>query len=622
MIGSVLDKYEVLQKIGEGGMATVYRGLHTTLHRSVAVKVLHPHLSSSTRNRKRFAREARAIEQLHHPNILEIFDYSGEHNDECYIITEYVEGLTLTELVDNQGRLPSEVVSQIGISLSAALGYAHQQGVLHRDLKPDNVMLRADGEVKLMDFGIARFLDEAQVTLTGALVGSPSFMSPEQAKEMDLDHRSDLFSLGTLLYFLVSGELPFKGSNPSLILRNIIEGNRRPLTEACPEASPELAEVIETLLSVHPEDRPSSAVWVEEQLRDSLEMLDFPLGGDWSLASYLSDPTAYTVRWESWLKDALLERGRAKIAEGDHLTALTLFNRLLTIEEDNPEALALIQEFHGVNDQPLHRRWVWALVGFLLLSTLSASLWWTTQYEASQTAPPPVSEITSPVFKVAELGPPDLAAPKPKASATLAEATPSDRALEQAAPDVKAKPRRSQRKRARTKINASAAPQPKSDIAAAKPSEIGSLAPACVSFRSPRVFAEIYHKGTKVGHTRSLRCITLPSGSVELTFKGSTVEETTKSFEFAPGETIDRLVVSLERAPATLRFPKRYDAGCVVILDGTPKGSLGTLGYATEIPSPQAPHQVSLVCGDATFSAAYDGLDYPDVLFHEGDGLP
>ncbi len=242
MIGSTIDKYEVLQKVGEGGMATVYLGRHTTLKRMVAVKVLHPHLSASTRNRQRFAREARAIEHLDHENILQIFDYSGSDAEDCFIVTEFVSGQTLAALLQDRGMIPSELAAIIGVHLCQALAYAHRSGIVHRDLKPENVMLRDDGVVKLMDFGIARFLDESTVTMTGALIGSPAYMSPEQALERKVDSRSDLFSLGSLLFHLVTGRLPFPGTNPSIILRNIIEGKRPEVLELQPGVSPQVAD--------------------------------------------------------------------------------------------------------------------------------------------------------------------------------------------------------------------------------------------------------------------------------------------------------------------------------------------------------------------------------------------
>ncbi|MBA2320828.1 MAG: serine/threonine protein kinase, partial [Deltaproteobacteria bacterium] len=348
VIGSFLDKYEVLEKVGEGGMATVYRGRHATLNRDVAIKVLHPHLSSSTRNRKRFAREARAIEHLRHPNILEIFDYSGTDAGECYIVTEFVLGDTLSALLWRRGRLPPEVAASMALDLSRALSYAHREGILHRDLKPDNVMIRSDGTVKLMDFGIARFLDESQVTMTGALVGSPAYMSPEQAKEGKLDVRSDLFSLGTLLFQTTTGQLPFSGSNPSVILKNIVEGNRPAVVELVPAISPALADVIERLMASQREDRFDSSEAVVHALEGVLSEsgIDRSLP-EWSLSAYLQAPEAWEQRLEAHLRTFLLARGKSLLDAGDHLAALRLFNRLLSMDAENGEVLALVGRLHG-----------------------------------------------------------------------------------------------------------------------------------------------------------------------------------------------------------------------------------------------------------------------------------
>ena len=184
-----------------------------TLDREVAVKVMHPHLASSENNRTRFEREAKAIERVEHPNILQIYDYSGRDAESAWIITEYINGPTLRELLDDVGAMMPEPAAIIAWRLCQALQAAHSHGIVHRDLKPENVMFDAAGEVKLMDFGIARVLTDVQVTMTGALIGSPAYMSPEQATDGDLDARSDLFSLGTVIYRMVTGTLPFRGES-------------------------------------------------------------------------------------------------------------------------------------------------------------------------------------------------------------------------------------------------------------------------------------------------------------------------------------------------------------------------------------------------------------------------
>jgi len=378
LIGTVLDKYEILQKIGEGGMASVYRGRHVTLGRDVAIKILHPHLSSAERNRQRFAREARAIEHLHHDNILRIFDYSGAEAEDCYIVTEFVDGRTLQELLVDHGPLRSEVVAMLGMKLADALQYAHDLGIIHRDLKPENVMLRRDGTVKLMDFGIARFLDEMHLTLTGALVGSPAYMSPEQAMERVLDPRSDLFSLGTLLFHLSTGQLPFAGNNPSIVLRNIIEGRRPGVSDLAPGVSGALADLINALLQTDPGDRPRTAADVRDRLALVLDEVDIdPTDSNWALQTWLLDPDGYRERLDARLRDVLLEKGKQHLEQRDHLGALQLFNRLLSIDEDNEEVLALVQGMHSppTSTRRAGRWWAGGLALVVVAAGLSWALW-------------------------------------------------------------------------------------------------------------------------------------------------------------------------------------------------------------------------------------------------------
>ena len=343
--GATLDKIEVLEKVGEGGMATVFRGRHTTLNRVVAVKVMHPHLASSERNRVRFEREAKAIEAVVHPNILKIYNYSGRDAENAWIVTEYIDGPTLRELLDDVGAMMPEPAAIVGWNLCQALQAAHRHGIVHRDLKPENVMFDDTGGVKLMDFGIARVLTDVQVTMTGALVGSPAYMSPEQATDGELDARSDLFSLGTVLYRMVTGALPFRGNNPSVVLKAIIDSTYEDPSSRVPSLDHTLAAIICKCLGREKEDRYASAEDVGIALSAYLHSvgIDPNSPGPWSVRDYLADADGYEERLAEALIAILTARGRSEAEAGDTAAALHTFNRVLALDEENTEVVTIIE---------------------------------------------------------------------------------------------------------------------------------------------------------------------------------------------------------------------------------------------------------------------------------------
>jgi len=217
-IGQILGgRYRLIELLGQGGMATIYRATDTGLSRDVALKLLRPEYLRDPDFSSRFRHEAQAAASLSHPNVVTVHEV-GLHEGYVFLAMEFVQGITLKQLVQGKGALPLEVGLRIAKQTCAGLTAAHEQGVVHRDVKPQNIILTPTSEVKIMDFGIARPLNVQGVTATGLVIGTPQYMSPEQAQgKQDVDERSDIYSTGVVFYEMFTGVLPFRADTPLAI---------------------------------------------------------------------------------------------------------------------------------------------------------------------------------------------------------------------------------------------------------------------------------------------------------------------------------------------------------------------------------------------------------------------
>lgn len=261
-----LDHYEVLEVLGQGGFGIVLRAFDTVLQRIVAVKVLAPEMAATSPARKRFLREARASAQIRHENVVQV--YAIEETPLPYLVMEYIPGQTLQERIDTVGPLATDEAVRIGTELARGLAAAHERGLIHRDVKPNNVLLEQGpgGRAKLTDFGLARAADDASLTQSGAVLGTPMYMAPEQARGEPLDHRADLFSLGSIIYAMVTGRPPFRAADGMSVLKRVCEDTPRPIREVIPEVPQWLSNVVGKLHEKNPEDRYQSANEVADAL--------------------------------------------------------------------------------------------------------------------------------------------------------------------------------------------------------------------------------------------------------------------------------------------------------------------------------------------------------------------
>ena len=255
LINRTLDnRYTILERIGGGGMADVYRAHDKLLDRSVAVKVLRSQFTSDDEFVTRFRREAQAAARLSHPNIVNIYDV-GCDEDIYYIVMEYISGETLKERIERAGQLPIESSVRIALEIAEALEHAHQNGLVHCDIKPHNILTTKSGRIKVTDFGIARAVTSATMTHTGTIIGSVHYFSPEQAKGAAVGAKSDIYSLGVVMYEMLTGTVPFNGETPISIALKHLQEEPRPLRESNPEVPPLVEAIVLKAMAKEPDQR-------------------------------------------------------------------------------------------------------------------------------------------------------------------------------------------------------------------------------------------------------------------------------------------------------------------------------------------------------------------------------
>jgi serine/threonine-protein kinase len=357
------SRYRIIEEVGHGGMAVVYRAHDEILRREVAVKVLHAHLLAEPESRARLEREACAVAKLNHDGILQIFDYASDEAANSYIVTEFIDGQTLKQFLGNRKLPVPEIAALMVIEIGEALCHAHSLGIIHRDMKPENVMVRKDGFLKLMDFGVAQVVDLERMTVTGQILGSPAYMAPEVLDGRTLDFRSDVFSVGVMLYQMATGSLPFPGKNPHEVLRKVSEGKFADPRTVNRLVSDQLARVIAKAMARKPEDRYATLSAMLDDLRAYTADAGLTATRD-ELRVFLTEPDNYEKDLISRLVSALVSSGLREQAASRRARALEVWNRALAFEPDNPTVLA---ELRRLERGEQLRHWV---IGAAVLAVL------------------------------------------------------------------------------------------------------------------------------------------------------------------------------------------------------------------------------------------------------------
>lgn len=334
------DRYELQDRLGAGGMAKVFRAFDHALGRTVAVKMLHDDLVSNEELRQRFLREARVFARLRHPHIIEIHDVvHGEKS--AAMVMEFIDGTDLSHLAKRQPLRVPELAVAVLRPVMDALSHAHAEGVIHRDVKPANIMLSRDGRVKLGDFGIAKVLEETHLTHTGEFLGTPAYIAPEQARGETITAAVDQYALGVVLYELLAGRPPYTGPTPLAVLSQILIGKFPDIRELNEAVDERLAAVVHRTLNADPAARFADV----SALMAALDALVPPISGTRErqiVAGLVSDPASTVASVARAVAEECLTTARRALAQGDVSQARTLARQALSRTPDNAEAKEML----------------------------------------------------------------------------------------------------------------------------------------------------------------------------------------------------------------------------------------------------------------------------------------
>ncbi len=374
--------YKLVELIGAGGMANIYKAIQLSLDRPVALKIMHEHLIINEGFIARFEKEAKQAAHLHHENIVSIIDY-GHCDSKYFIAMEYIDGKNLKQILEIQKRLPLEICLLICQQVAEGLKYAHSHNLVHRDIKPANIILSYDGRVLITDFGIAKGNDDLSITATGQMVGSPAYMSPEQAAGRHTDHRSDLFSLGIIFYEIIAGGKPFNGDSYQQMITSIMSQTPQLLNEIRVDVSPEIAQIAQKALIKDVDTRYQTAEEFSDVLQAQLANFKIPPVKS-LIANFLKNPIKMTEKLRedkisNHLESALyfVNLGEGKLAE-----ARREFQEVLRFDKNNKAAKEFLSKIQGhleqtgapSNPKPKARfPWIWnfsAIFSILILAAL------------------------------------------------------------------------------------------------------------------------------------------------------------------------------------------------------------------------------------------------------------